>query len=215
MERPRLVRSAPLLVIFTTLALAPSAGFAQTAAADPPGRVELGLHVSWLRQSDLDTMPAGFGGRATFDLSRWVGIEAEVTAFPNDDYTITNAIAFVPEYAITTHRSRLNGVFGARAGARSGRVGVFALARPGFTRVKAGDVECVGPGCAIILLVRPTYRTEFVFDYGGAVELYFPSGATIRVDATDTVIRHRSQAPPCASCTTHNFTMRAGIGVRF
>ena len=216
MARPAVPRFVPVSLLLTVLLLTPVAAGAQGGAASgPPGRVELGLHLSWLRQSDLETMPTGFGGRVTFDVTRWLGLEADVTLFPKDNYTISNAAAFVPEYSITTHRSRTTGVFGARLGARSDRLGVFALARPGFTRLSVGDVECDGPGCAIILLVKPTYRTEFAFDYGGAVEFYFPSGATVRVDALDTVIGHRSLAPPCTDCTTHNLTLRAGIGVRF
>jgi hypothetical protein len=214
MDCLRSIGLVPVLALLTIAALPPDTALAQLVPG-PPGRVELGLHVSWLRQSDLDTMPAGLGGRVTFDLSRWFGVEGEVTFFPKDDFTTSNAIPFVPEYAITTRRSRLTGVFGGRAGVRTDRLGVFALARPGFTRVEVDGIDCEGPGCAIILLAQPTYRTEFIVDYGGAVELYFPSGATIRVDATDTLIRHRSLAPPCSNCTTHNFALRAGIGVRF
>ena len=37
-----------------------------------------------------------------------------------------------------------------------------------------------------------------------------------RVEFGDTMIRHRSFAPPCASgCTSHNLSSRLGIGVRF
>jgi hypothetical protein len=206
---------ARVLLLVLTVILLPATAAAQGGPVGPPGRVDLGLHVAWMRQNRLDTTPAGLGGRVTVELSNWFGIEGDVTFYPQDDFTISNAAGFVPEYAITTRRSRLSGFFGPRAGARSDRLGVFGFARPGFTRLKAGDVDCEGPGCAIILLVRPEYRTEFAFDVGGTVELYFPSGATIRVDAADTVIRHRSLAPPCLRCTTHNFTLRTGIGVRF
>jgi hypothetical protein len=36
-----------------------------------------------------------------------------------------------------------------------------------------------------------------------------------RVDIGDVAIQHRSQAPPCSTCTTHNFSTRVGVGVRF
>lgn len=187
---------------------------AATASAQT-SRVELGVHVSLLRLSEFETTTPGLGGRATFDVTRWLAIEGEVSAYPNDDYTIDNALPFVPEYEVTYRRSRVSGFFGPKAGLRGDRLGIFVTARPGFTRLKDGGVDCTGPGCPLILLAPPEYRTEFAFDVGGALEFYFPSGAMVRVDAADTIIGHRSLASPCASCTTHNFTTRIGIGVRF
>ena len=68
----------------------------------------------------------------------------------------------------------------------------------------------------LMLLAVPEYRTEFAFDLGGVLEFY-PSARTVaRIDAGDTMIRHRSSAvPPCQECTTHNFSSRFGVGVRF
>lgn len=198
--------------LLALLALACVAG----PAAAQDGPFEAGLHVGFLRLRDFGATPVGLGGRVSIDLSRWAALEAEISLFPHDDVTISNAVpGFVPEYALTYRRSRISGFFGPKIGVRGERLGLFGLVRPGFTRLEDGDLECTGPGCAVILLARPTYRPEFALELGGALELYFPSGAMIRLDAADTMIRHRSQAPPCASCTTHNLTTRIGIGVRF
>ena len=190
-------------------------GPAPAAAQDGP--IEAGLHAAFLRLDTLDATPVALGGRLSIDLFRWAAFEAELDLFPNDDVTITNAVpgVFAPEWAVTYRRSRLSGFFGPKVGYRGERLGIFALVRPGFTRLEAGEIDCEGPGCAVILIAPPTYRTELAVDLGGALELYFPSGAMVRVDAADTIIRHRSLAPPCARCTTHNLTVRAGIGVRF
>jgi hypothetical protein len=74
----------------------------------------------------------------------------------------------------------------------------------------------VGNGCALVLIALDTYRTEFALDLGGGIEFY-PSRRTVaRVELGDTIIRHRSFAPPCPSgCTSHNLSSRLGIGVRF
>jgi hypothetical protein len=77
-------------------------------------------------------------------------------------------------------------------------------------------MECSGELCTRILVPRDEYRTEFAMDFGGGLEFY-PSARTVtRIEFGDTVIRHRSIAPPCsAGCTSHNFTTRIGGGFRF
>ena len=185
------------------------------AAAQVSDRLELGFQVSFMSLDRTDSSSTGFGGRATFDLTRWLAVEGEITLFPNDDFVVDNAPAFVPTYNLTYRRSRTEGLFGVKAGGRAGRVGVFGKARVGFTRLEHGGLDCGGPGCAVILLVAPSYRSERAVDLGGAVEFYPAAGATVRFDLGDTIIAHRSAAPPCNDCTTHNLTSRIGIGIRF
>ena len=52
-----------ILLLLTAGVIVPSIAAAQSDPAAPPGRIEIGLHVAWLRQNDLDTMPAGLGDR--------------------------------------------------------------------------------------------------------------------------------------------------------
>jgi hypothetical protein len=39
----------------------------------------------------------------------------------------------------------------------------------------------------------------------------------MRFDLADTMIQHRSFAPPCwrSTCTSHNLSSRVGVGLRF
>jgi hypothetical protein len=189
--------------------------WAVPAAAQVTGRTEIGVAVSFLELDEINASSRALGGRVTFDATPWLGIEGELNFYPSEEFRIGNAVPFVPTYELEYRRSRLEALAGVRVGFRVGRLGVFGKARPGFAHLADDGLECTGPGCAVILTAPPAYRTEFVFDVGGIAEFYAAPGATVRVDVGDTIIRHRSAAPPCASCTTHNLTTRIGIGVRF
>jgi hypothetical protein len=197
------------IICFANLGLA----FAQPS----PSRFEVGGQISTLRLSDFAATNIGLGGRLTHDASRRVAIEAEFSFFPHDDGTIDSSAGTLPGFGIEYRRRRSEAFFGPKVGIRGHRVGVFARGRPGFTRVTHRGVGCVGEVCALVLLAVPVYRTEFALDAGGVLEFY-PSPRTVaRVDIGSTLVRHRSSAPPCwgRSCTSHNFTSRVGIGVRF
>ena len=202
-----------LRLVLATVCLIGAAAPAGAQALD--SRVELGIHGSWLGLADVGTHPRGLGSRVSVDLLRWLVLEGEVTAYPKDDVSIDSAPGVAPAYRLTYRRSRFEGLFGARAGVRRGRFGVFAKLRPGFTRLDDGGITCEGPVCPLILLAPPAYRTELALDAGGVLEFFAAPTAVIRLDVGDTIIRHRSAAPPCAACTTHNVTTRLGIGVRF
>ena len=106
-----------------------------------------------------------------------------------------------------------------KVGRRSERFGAFIKARPGLTRLADKGTECIGRGCDVVLMLlyRPSYRTELAFDLGGGIELYLSARTVARVEFGDTMIRHRSPAPPCPSreCTSHNLASRFGLGFRF
>jgi hypothetical protein len=108
---------------------------------------------------------------------------------------------------------------GVKLGMRGERLGIFAKVRPGFARLTDRGQECLGIDCARVLMLRalPSYRTEFALDLGGGLEFY-PSARTVtRLELGDTMIRHRSLAPPCpaSTCTSHNLSSRFGVGLRF
>lgn len=192
---------------------------AAAADAQPPGRrVEVGVQASFLRLGEFDTTNAGIGGRASFALTGWAALDAEGNFFPSDDVLLPST-GLAPSLRVTYHRRRTDAFLGLRLGMREGRLGVFARVRPGFTRLseKGGGPECVGPQCALVLLVRPEYGTEFALDLGGGLEFH-PSARTVaRFDLGDTMIRHRGLAPPCwgTDCTRHYLSSRLGVGVRF
>lgn len=187
------------------------------SAQPPPARFEIGAQAALLRLSDFGATSAGVGGRFTVYLSRWASLEAEGTFFPRDDIALPATI--VADIRVAHHRSRAEAVAGLKLGVRGARAGVFAKIRPGLVRLRDRGQECLGADCArvLFLLARPEYRTEFALDIGGGFE-FFPSGRMVtRVEIGNTMIRHRSLAPPCpgSACTSHNLATRFGAGLRF
>jgi hypothetical protein len=191
---------------------------AQIASAQPAlPRAEAAVHVAVLRLSDFGATNAGIGGRVAFELTRWASFEAEGTFFPSDDIALPASA--VADIRVAHHRRRAEAFAGVKLGVRSDRFGVFAKLRPGLTRLIDKGQECLGADCVrvLMLLAVPVYRAEFALDLGGIVEFY-PTGRTLaRVEVGDTMIRHRSVAPPCPAdtCTSHNVSTRFGVGVRF
>ena len=198
------------LLAFTTLLIictVPSA-FAQ--------RMEVGGGATVHRLTGSDTTTAGVNGRFTFDITNWLAAEAEVTFFPSDDIVVRTQVPG-SNFGVGHYRRRTDGLFGVKLGYRGTRYGLFGKVRPGFTHLTGEGVECIGDDCAraLMLLALDDYRTEFALDLGGGFE-FFPTRRTVtRIEFGDTMIRHRSFAPPCLSCTSHNFTTRIGGGFRF
>jgi hypothetical protein len=198
------------------LSVVSGAGVASAQAVEP--RFEVGGQASVLRLSDFGTTNAGFGGRLLFLVTDWMWVDGEVTVFPHDEVVGPTTETSVGPVRVENARRRTDALVGVKIGARRDRLGTFFKLRPGITRLYNKRTECVGNGCAVVLmLIAPNrYRTEFALDVGGGVEFY-PSPRTIaRVELGDTIIRHRSFAPPCPSgCTSHNLSSRIGVGVRF
>jgi opacity protein-like surface antigen len=180
-------------------------------------RLEISAQASLLRLSDFNATNAGVGGRVSFDLTTWAALDGEVMLFPHDTIAGAESTTSIGGFRVAQHRRRTDALLGLRLGTRTERLGAFFRIRPGLTRLSDTGIDCVGPGCAVVTLARTSYRTEFAFDLGGGMEFY-PSPRTVaRADLGDTIIRHRSAAPPCpaTSCTSHNLSSRFGIGVRF
>lgn len=202
---------------FVTLALV---GGAPTAAAQPAAdRFEVAANLNVLRLSDFDATSAGIGGRVSFDLTKYASLEGELAFFPKDRIVQPPFPTAFGPFQIANERRRMDVLAGLKVGTRGDRFGVFAKARPGVTRLIDRGTACEGPGCATILMLiaRSTYRTEFAFDFGGGVELYPTARTVARFEMGDTLIRHRSSAPPCpaSQCTSHNLSSRLGFGYRF
>lgn len=207
MQRVRLV----------SLCAAAVCAMAGTAAAQSASRVDVAVQASVLRLDGSGATSAGIGGRLSFDLSRRVSLDAEATFFPNDDFeALLVAPTTTGEQGLVYHRRRVDLFGGVKVALLQGpRLAIFGKIRPGLTRLSNRGVECIGDVCALVLIALPEYRNEFALDAGGIVEIY-PTGRTIlRVDIGDTMIRHRSAAPPCNNCSTHNVGTRFGVGLRF
>jgi hypothetical protein len=203
------------MVLLVTCASGARAASAQTSGE----RFEVAANLNMLRLSDFSSTRAGLGGRVTFDLTPQIAIEGELAFYPKDRIVQSESTSGTGTYQIVGNRRRTDALFGVKAGMRSDRYGLFAKARPGFTRLADRGTACEGPGCAVILMLIAPYRyqTEFAFDFGGGFELYPTRRTVARVELGDTMIRHRSAAPPCLAggCTSHNLSSRLGIGYRF
>ena len=198
----------PSLAIIVCLA----AGNAAAQTAVP--RFEGGGHFSTLRIGEAGNTNAGIGGRAGYDFSRWLAVEAETSFFPRDRIDVEMGVA--PITTTRWSRRRLEGFFGPKVGVRGERVGAFAKVRPGFVTLTNTGLGCAGDICPLILLPRPEYRTEFALDLGGIFEFYPTPRSIARFDLGTTAIRHRSQGvPPCRDCTTKNLSTSLGVGFRF
>lgn len=187
----------------------------ETAAAQSAPGADVAVQVSSLRLSDVDALSTGIGGRLTVDLARWIALDGEFTFVPKDNLALNSTVGNAGTAGLTYHRRRTDGFVGVKVGRRLDRVGFFAKARPGLSRLVDKGVACSGEVCALLLIARPDYQTEFVFDLGAVVELYPTDRWLARVDVGNTFIRHRGIAPPCTGCTSSNLSATFGLGVRF
>ena len=197
------------LLLLALFAAAPAS--AQTEAA----RLEVGGQIATLRLSDFGATNAGLGGRVSYDLARWIAVEAEANVFTNDDFELRLAPDIFSGATLGYSRRRVEGFAGPKIGLRRERFGLFGKVRPGFARLTDKGINCVGEVCALMLLARPIYRTEPALDLGAVLEFYPTPRTVARVDLGSTLIRHRSTVPPCTGCTSSNFASRFGVGVRF
>src|SRR5215510_9962495 len=93
---------------------------AQETTQEKTPKFELGIHYSALNVSEDSDTDSGLGFRFTYNLNKYLGVEAETTDFQR-----------ICEDCVSNERQAL---FGVRAGKRSGRYGLFAKVRPGYTR---------------------------------------------------------------------------------
>jgi hypothetical protein len=151
------------------------------ACAQMP-RVEAGVQVGVLdRRDGFGEKPAIAGARLSARVWRFLDAEAEVDRFP-----VGGAQAQFPGTEL---------LFGARAGFRSGPLGIFAKVRPGFVRF---DSQPNGPS----LGTRPAV------DLGAAVAVYSQRHVFVRFDAGDLVVSYANGA-------RSHFEATAGVGVWF
>jgi len=184
-----------------------------TAGAQTPSRFQIGGEFATLRIGDPGNVNAGLGGRMSFDLRRWASVEGEFDLFPSDNLEIDGRT--LADLRLVHERRRVEAFFGPKIGWRGERFGLFGAVKPGFSHLINRGVDCTGPDCPVSLVAVPVYRTEFAMNLGGAFEVYPTTRTVARVDVGDTLIRHRSIAPPCNDCATHNLSTRFGFGVRF
>ena len=162
----------------------------------------------------------GFGPRIGYNATSYLTLEAEMNFFPRD--------------RDLEGGRKVQAVFGAKAGKRFEKAGIFAKARPGFVRFSRGDFT--GSPLAICPAIfplpigcfQPVSKTNFAIDIGGVAELYPSTNTIIRLDAGDTIIRFGDRrvaansntlsslvVVPLAAETKHNLQLSVGFGFRF
>lgn len=190
------------------LAICALATFVTTAAAQTsePPRFEAGQQLSLLnfdvfdRFADQHRTEFGGGGRFTVNINRYLAAEAQVDYFPKEDRVLIGFID-VPLWG-----SKTLAVFGAKAGVRNNRFGVFGKGRPGFIHFS----HTLGVGCFDGPCRQPD-KTVFALDVGGVFEYYPSRHVVLRFDMGDTVIHHTH---PILS-TSHSLQTSFGVGFRF
>jgi len=201
------------------LVISLSTGLLEIRAQSSSTRFEIGGQFSGIRADNSpgstffrgrpgNRLDVGGGGRFTFNLNRYVDLESELNFFKEKETFASGATE------VTFEGTKTQGVFGAKAGIRRSRFGVFGKLRPGFMHFNK-DSDC--PGCEI----HGNY--EFALDAGGVVEFYPSKRFLVRFDVGDTMIfleekRHVSEGILQVfqnAETVHKFQFSIGAGFRF
>lgn len=159
----------------------------------------------------------GLGGRFTYNLTKYLSIEAEANFFPDDKRS--DFIIGVPVRTVEPGGRKFQAVFGPKLGIRKRRFGVYGKVRPGLIRIERYDVvQVIGTQTNFFVLSEVKRGLRFFnLDFGGVFE-YYPSRRTVfRVDVGDTIIRYGAQEPKAInpSFTRHNLQFSTGFGFRF
>ena len=183
-----------LISVIALLSMGPSItliGGEALAQSDPPTR-EIGMHFSVLGINDAnglsDLFPrteVGAGGRFTYNLKRYLALEAELNFFPRDFRKFTTNF---------TGGRMIEGLFGVKAGIRKNRFGVFGKLRPGFESSGGAEVprflDGKGPDPRNPFGFERVRATQFALDVGGVFEWYPTRRTIVRFDAGDTIVRY-------------------------
>jgi len=196
------------------------------AQSDEVPKFELGAQFSSITKPDFNngaTEP-GFGGRFTFNLNRSVALEAVGNFFPHSC-----------RFCASGNSGNIaQGLFGAKAGKRFEKWGIFGKARPGVVSFSKGDFKYVatGTGGSFPFEIRQNRLTNFAVDLGGLLEFYPSRRIVTRFEAGDTLIHYGQRQSNFLSFdpttgvpilvpftiraeTRHNFQFVAGVGWRF
>jgi hypothetical protein len=151
------------IFVFACLGLCSQSALAQQEVP----KVEVG--PLFTLNTDFTNTDIGFGRRVTFNPHKVVGLEAEVSHYPNSS---ADFLGLHVEGSITT------ALFGVKLTKRFGeQAAVFAKVRPGLVH---GSVEMSGVGGGS--------STKFPTDFGGGFEVVASKRVGFRVDAGDVIV---------------------------
>lgn len=176
-------------------------------------RFELGLQFARNSVNEFDSTDSGLGGRVTFNVTRGIGLEAELNFYPGD---LTEVRPF--------SGGRAEGLFGVKVGATRGRLSLFGKARPGFLRFG----EAREPLACILIFPPPldcalaAGHTAFALDLGGGAQLRTSERTFVRFDVGDNLVRYDvgpvlrpEEGVVEGAFWTNNFRFTIGGGLRF
>jgi hypothetical protein len=191
-------------------------------------RFELGTHFAMMTKFDATHRDAaeltlepeefsrnfnlGIGARATFNITRYISLETEWNALPQEN-----------EYS----GKKSQWFYGLKVGVRKQRFGIFAKARPGYMYFSKDYCDDIPP-------LRGSYRClgslkrNPAIDIGGVLELYTKRQGVVRIDIGDTAVhfnninRYRQELGPPLNFAdqvyggrTHSLQVNVGIGIKF
>jgi hypothetical protein len=172
-------------------------------AQEKTPKYEIGIHYSALNVSEKSDTDSGVGVRFTYNLNKYLGLDAETTYFPN--------------LLEGSEGNERQGLFGVRAGKRNRRYGLFAKARSGVTRFYLLGTTTPGPN------LFEQGHTRFTVDVGGVFEYYPHHNAAVRVDVGDTMVRYKTgdfffrgfEPVFVQKKLSHNLQITVGFAFRF
>jgi hypothetical protein len=189
--------------IFLALSFCASSTMAQDKPQETTPRYEVGAFISTLSVAERGDHDTSLGGRFTYNLNDYLSLEAEGNRFlENREGGGVNED---------------QGLFGLKAGIRKGKFGVFAKARPGYTRF---GLLGTSPGPNTF----GQSHTRFTFDAGGVVEYYVHRNFAFRVDVGDTMINYKNgdffytrldEPKFVRPGLSHNLQVNIGVAFRF
>jgi hypothetical protein len=180
---------------------------ASTGAQTAPPKFEAGAQFTAIHLADVKENTVGLGVRFVYNPFRHLSLETEL------NQTVTRP----PFGSSSTGGQVRQGFFGAKAGLRKSKFGIFGKLRPGFVSFDdvAKSITFSPPA------VQFGRRTQFALDVGGVVEIYASRHISIRYDLGDTMVFYGQEqffpppSPVSPGITLHNFQFSSGILFRF
>jgi hypothetical protein len=180
-------------------------------SAHAESRAELGVHVAVRTLGEFDVTEAGLGARLSYDLTRWLALEAQGAVFPSD--------AGSPAFS----GSRLEGLAGLRAGPHLDRSSVYLAARGGVVRF----AEAPEPFPCILIFPPPLVcrmaagDTVPAVEVGAGLQVLRGDSLAFRAEVGDQLLRYTGPAFDADREIfddhrwTHNLRATVGVGWRF
>jgi hypothetical protein len=186
------------------------------AAAQATPRFELGAGVAVLKHGG--SANAGPDFLAVYNLTRYLSLEGSIAWFPSEA-----GFTYLDPFKLQlVETSAVQGLFGAKAGYRTNRFGVFGKVRPGF--ISSPSTERVTgflptpPGFGSQPVLQVGRLTEKALDLGGVVEYYPARHWALRADLGSTLIFDEGVTflrPNPATGTSDASTVGAGTSSHF